>query len=128
MSKHHKLLEIPSTISVLEGGTGTKLESFTVITIPKQADIAEGILLNQSEVAFVNELIASCTHSLEFTVKLVEAMNKDVYSMCNPEDPDALESFQQLNAYKNILSKYKNKLQKARQIARKLKKQRALMS
>lgn len=98
-----KLTQIPSTVSILEGGSGTKPEIFSVIHIPKITNST--YQLNQSEITFVKQMLNVVDKAIKEEQQHIKSLKEMLWLSCDKANPDTEGAYRELNKVKAALKK-----------------------
>lgn len=115
MSKS-KLKIIPSTVSIIEGGSG-KQEAFVLIRQPMNNQF------NQSELDFIKYMLGLLSESVNEVKQDLQEYREVLWNNCDKADPDTEDAFIELNLVKNKLKKLRTAKHKIQNVYTKIKKQ-----
>lgn len=113
-----KLQTIPSTVSLLEGGSG-KPEVFTVIRFPKTDDL----MFTQSEISLIRKWMLVINEAYDESKLELTDYKEKLWQGCNPDDSKTEDTFIELNKAKDKLRKLRKEQKQLNSIFTKLKKQ-----
>lgn len=115
MSKS-KLKIIPSTVSIIEGGSGVQ-EAFVLIRQPMNNQF------NQSELDFIKLILGLTSESVNEVKQELQDYREVLWNNCDKENPDTEDAFLELNRVKNQLKKLRVAKHKIQNIYTKIKAQ-----
>lgn len=113
MSKS-KLKIIPSTVSIIEGGSG-KQEAFVLIRQPMNNQF------NQSELDFIKLILGVASEECNEVKLDLQMYREHLWNRCDKSDPDTEDDFIELNLVKNELKKLRTAKHKIQNIYTKIK-------
>lgn len=114
-----KIKMIPSTVSILEGGSGTAPELFTVIRWPA----VDKHSLNQSEIDFLRKLLVLAEEAIDDYKAEATDYRESLWMTCDENNPETLDAFVELNKVKSSLKKLRKDKKTITSIFTKLKAQ-----
>lgn len=112
-----KITTIPSTVSVLCGGSGAP-EAFIVLKYP-----TDKAALNQAEISFIKKLLYLTEEAIDEHKQELQEYREVLWNNCDKENPDTEDAFRELNKVKNELKKLRTAKHKIQNIYTKIKAQ-----